>query len=296
MSIIYMFPFPDVHIFCLNVSVGDNVTLQTGICLEPDFRVSWTRGRDFIGKEIAKYVNNTPVYPDKNLEDFLSLDVNSGSVTFIHITKELSGYYCLKLWEGLDEHSDTQFLIMVYEKVSTPQISSEPHLPDTTQSCHIKCCVENKPDVTLTLYRGDTVINCTSSQENSTDLWLSLEISRPSEDTYRCEAENPVCNASVTFNSTSWCPRPKTVFSGRMIIWIVLLLAVVFVFVNVGRWVCGKLNEDSGKPTLETPGCLEMNLSHEGSQAREERLGKKSADLLRNDPKESYNSFAETLT
>lgn len=111
MSIIYMFPFPDVHIFCLNVSVGDNVTLQTGICLEPDFRVSWTRGRDFIGKEIAKYVNNTPVYPDK---DFLSLDVNSGSVTFIHITKELSGYYCLKLWEGLDEHSDTQFLIMVY--------------------------------------------------------------------------------------------------------------------------------------------------------------------------------------
>lgn len=44
------------------------------------------------------------------------------------------------------------------------------------------------------------------------------------------------------------------VFSGRMIIWIVLLLAVVFVFVNVGRWVCGKLNEDSGKPTLETPG------------------------------------------
>uniref|UniRef100_A0A4W5RIE5 Ig-like domain-containing protein n=1 Tax=Hucho hucho TaxID=62062 RepID=A0A4W5RIE5_9TELE len=67
-----------------------------------------------------------------------------------------------------------------------------------SSSCSVVCSVDNEKEVILTLYRGEEMLNRTSSPDLTTDPSLRLEAEgKDYNSTYSCVAANPVSNETV---------------------------------------------------------------------------------------------------
>jgi hypothetical protein len=78
------------------------------------------------------------------------------------------------------------FVFFLPDSVSKPQVTE-----CDSSSCSVVCSVDNEKEVTLTLYRGEEILNQTSSPDLTTDLSLHLEVEGS------CVASNPVSNETV---------------------------------------------------------------------------------------------------
>ncbi|XP_034044592.1 uncharacterized protein LOC117526647 [Thalassophryne amazonica] len=192
----------------VNGLVGDNVVLDTGVKeLQKDHKVIWTKGRDFVGISVAEWEKNiTTIIP--SFQGILYLDWHTGSLTFINIKSNVSGYYCVKMLLWGDPHILRQYALNVYDPVPKPHISGT-QVDDGT--CSVTCSSQNAPSDTLSWYRGEKKINQTCDPDMSRNLSLLLKIKRDiqEKDIYKCEASNPVDRKTVTLNSTAWCPLPN---------------------------------------------------------------------------------------
>ncbi|XP_044202539.1 SLAM family member 5-like isoform X2 [Thunnus albacares] len=202
----------DNTVISIEVLEGENVTLDTGVKeLQKDRKVMWTQGPDFVGEPIAQWKNNITSI-DESFKGVLLLNPHTGSLTFIRVTKNYAGVYCVKLLWGDDPYILRKFSIKVFEPVPIPHISSaqanitKPLLNDG--SCHINCSVRNAPELTLFWYSRGKKINQTSNPDISTNLSLPLVIRN--EGIYSCMAANPVSNETIHVNSTEWCPPHAT--------------------------------------------------------------------------------------
>jgi hypothetical protein len=85
------------------------------------------------------------------------------------------------------------FVFFLPDSVSKPQVTE-----CDSSSCSVVCSVDNEKEVTLTLYRGEEILNQTSSPDLITDLSLHLEVEGKNyNSTYSCVASNPVSNETV---------------------------------------------------------------------------------------------------
>ncbi|XP_041839274.1 SLAM family member 5-like [Melanotaenia boesemani] len=192
----------------VNVLEGNNVTLNSGLQeLDKDHNVMWTQGQDFSGDQIAQWKASI-VTISESYQDILQMDPTTGDLVFLRVTKSLTGFYCVKILKGREPHVLRQYHLAVYEPVSVPKIT-------TTQTniraeltndgfCYVSCSVENGPDVNLTWYQGEKQISQTSNNNISISLSLPLEIVK--EETYTCEANNPVSTETDSINSKQECP------------------------------------------------------------------------------------------
>uniref|UniRef100_A0A3P8ZA73 Ig-like domain-containing protein n=1 Tax=Esox lucius TaxID=8010 RepID=A0A3P8ZA73_ESOLU len=185
---------------------GQTVTLNTGLTGLQKHMIYWTY--DPAGSEtIIATLNvrrNRPEYNER-----LHLDAQSGSLTIKSLTTNDHGLYEMEVIR-LQPLTQT-FHLIIYAPVSVPNIRciTQSRSVDrllTKESFSLVCSVKNGRDVILSWYRGEDIINQTSSRDPNITLYLPLEVKEGNE-TYRCVANNPVSKQTTKLRIEDHCQQ-----------------------------------------------------------------------------------------
>ncbi|CDQ72238.1 unnamed protein product [Oncorhynchus mykiss] len=128
---------------------------------------------------------------DERFKNRLHWDNVTGLFSLSDLQIEDAGVYSVENKDG--EKRIPKFNLILYYVVSKPQVRE-----CDSSSCSVVCFVDNEKEVTLTLYRGEDILNQTSSPDLTTDLSLRLEVEGKNyNSTHSCVASNPVSNETV---------------------------------------------------------------------------------------------------
>ncbi|XP_026107917.1 SLAM family member 9-like [Carassius auratus] len=205
-----------IGVFAESVSVteGDSVTLHTDLTeIHEDDEIVWKYGAE---KSLIAQINrDAEVYstcdvPDERFRDRLKLDRQTGSLTITNITTQHTGEYQLEI-NGAKLSSKT-FNVSVYARLSVPvissnstQCSSSSSSSSSQQNCSLVCSVVNVGHVTLSWYKGNSLLSSISVSDLSISLSLPLEVEYQEKNSYSCVINNPITNQTTHLDISKLC-------------------------------------------------------------------------------------------
>ncbi|XP_016349330.1 uncharacterized protein LOC107694203 [Sinocyclocheilus anshuiensis] len=192
---------------------GDSVTLHTNVTeIHRDDQIIWTFKLKNSENRLAIIYNQIlSIYDSKEynkiFRDRLKIDEQTGSLTITNINKLHSGLYKLQIMNGGVKHKS--FSIAVYGLLTVPVISDSPENPSvsersSSQNCSLLCSVLNVSDVTLSWYKGNSLLSSISVSDLSISLSLPLEI-ECLDDSYSCVVAYSFTNQTKHLNITDRC-------------------------------------------------------------------------------------------
>ncbi|XP_043078799.1 SLAM family member 5-like [Puntigrus tetrazona] len=191
-----------------SVSEGDSVTLNSGATeLHEDDDILWKFGAErFQIAKMKKRIRNVSTYdgPDGRFRDRLKLDDQTGSLTIMNISTQHAGDYQLEI-AGAKKSSKT-FSVSVYARLPVPVISSNSsNCSSSSSSCSLLCSVVNVGHVTLSWYKGNSLLSSISVSDLSISLSLPLEVEYQDKNTYSCVINNPIRNQTTHLDISQLC-------------------------------------------------------------------------------------------
>uniref|UniRef100_A0A8C2BNA6 Ig-like domain-containing protein n=1 Tax=Cyprinus carpio TaxID=7962 RepID=A0A8C2BNA6_CYPCA len=195
----------------VSVMEGDSVTLNTDVevCDGDDILWKYVAGKSPVGKmkkrkQIVSTFNDT----DGRFRDRLKLDNQTGSLTITNITTEHAGVYQLEI-SGAKLTSKT-FSVSVYVCLPVPVISSNSSQCSSSssssqQNCSLVCSVVNVGHVTLSWYKGNSLLSSISVSDLSISLSLPLEVEYQDKNRYSCVINNSFTNQTTHLDITGLC-------------------------------------------------------------------------------------------
>ncbi|XP_043078798.1 SLAM family member 5-like [Puntigrus tetrazona] len=190
----------------VSVTEGDSVTLNTNLTeIHEHDDILWKFGAERF--QIAKMKTrnrNVPTYdgPDGRFRDRLKLDDQTGSLTITNISTQHAGDYQLEI-TGAKKSLKT-FSVSVYARLPLPVISSNSS-NCSSSSCSLLCSVVNVGHVTLSWYKGNSLLSSISVSDLSISLSLPLEVEYQEKNTYSCVINNPIRNQTTHLNISQLC-------------------------------------------------------------------------------------------
>ncbi|XDV22039.1 hypothetical protein PO909_027012 [Leuciscus waleckii] len=191
------------------VMEGSSVTLQTGVNKQNDDLIVWYFGpANTLVAQINGKANSTKIH--ESVVRRMRLD-NDGSLNILNITTADSGLYNLKI-TSKKRVSYKRFSVTVFGEYSKFRNLDNLPIPviirNTSQSssCVLQCSVVNVSHVTLSWYRGLSLLSNISASDLSISLSLPLEVEYQDKNTYSCVINNPISNQAKHLDITQLCP------------------------------------------------------------------------------------------
>ncbi|CAM4658881.1 unnamed protein product [Leuciscus chuanchicus] len=190
----------------VSVTEGDSVTLNTDVKVQRDDQILWMFGPQ--ETRIAElYKQNIDMFgSNKIFGDRLQMDSQTGSLTIRNINKTHSGLYKLQIRSDR-RNSDKIINVTVYAPLPIPFITGSSQQCFSSRSsesrCSLVCSVLNVSDVTLSWYKGISVLSSISVSDLSISLSLPLEVEYQDKNTYSCVIYNPITNQTSHLDNIS---------------------------------------------------------------------------------------------
>uniref|UniRef100_A0A8C2HUZ5 Ig-like domain-containing protein n=1 Tax=Cyprinus carpio TaxID=7962 RepID=A0A8C2HUZ5_CYPCA len=191
---------------------GDSVVLNTDLTkIREDDDILWKFGvKMSLIAEIRRDAGifNTSDVPDGRFRDRLKLDNHTGFLTITNISTQHTGDYTLEIRGA--KRSSKIFSVSVYANLPVPVISSNSITNCSSSSssssyCSLLCSAVNVGHVTLSWYKGNSLLSSISVSDLSISLSLPLEVEYQDKNSYSCVLNNPIRNQTTHLNITQLC-------------------------------------------------------------------------------------------
>ncbi|XP_051763372.1 CD48 antigen-like isoform X2 [Ctenopharyngodon idella] len=229
----------------VSVTEGDSVTLNTDIKVQKDDLILWNFGlREARIAEI--YKQTTDIQNSyETFGDRLQMDSQTGSLTIRNIRTDHSGLYKLQIGRS-KETSYKRFNVTVYAHLPVLNITSNSSNCSSSSrssesNCSLLCSAVNVSHVTLSWFKGNSLLSSISVSDLSIRLSLPLEVEYQDKNTYSCVINNPISNQTQHLNVTQLCHTcadltALTIFLAAFIPTVLLVILVgVMYFLNRKR-------------------------------------------------------------
>ncbi|XP_058618078.1 natural killer cell receptor 2B4-like [Onychostoma macrolepis] len=192
---------------------GDSVTLQSGPTeIQSDDLITWTFGDPgvriaHINKE-AGHFNTCDAVLDGKFRDRLELNHQTGSLTIKNNRTTDSGLY--QVTNSGSKKTTHRFNVTVYARLPVPDITGiSSNCPSSSsssqQNCSLLCSVVNVGHVTLSWFKGNSLLSSISVSDLSISLSLPLEVEYQDNNTYSCVLNNPISNQTTHLDISQLC-------------------------------------------------------------------------------------------
>ncbi|XP_065099378.1 uncharacterized protein [Paramisgurnus dabryanus] len=201
---------------------GDSVTLSVSLT-ESQIKegISWKFGlKDVRIAGVMREDNNVRLFddkPDGRFRDRLKLNKHTGSLTVTDTSITHTGLY--KIFNTKTNTKLKTFNITVYARLPVPVISKDSSQSSSSSSiksrknqqkdeesskCVLLCSVLNVRDVSLSWYKGNSLLSSISVSDQSS-ISLHLKVDYQDNNTYSCVLNNTIVNQTQHFNINDVC-------------------------------------------------------------------------------------------
>ncbi|CAM4599665.1 unnamed protein product [Leuciscus chuanchicus] len=193
-SISYVFlTFLFVDTVEISVKEGESLTVNSNLTEKKDYDwIRWMFGdENILIAEINVKADRITVYDDYlgRFRDRLKLNNQTGSLTITNITTEHAGDYKLQ----------------IKTRLPVPVISRDCSSSSSSSSCSLVCSAVNVGHVTLSWYKGNSLLSSISVFYRHMSLSLPLEVEYQDKNSYICVLNNPISNQTQHLNITQLC-------------------------------------------------------------------------------------------
>ncbi|XP_067252608.1 CD48 antigen-like [Chanodichthys erythropterus] len=230
----------------VSVMEGDSVTLNTDVTeVQSNDQILWMFGpRDTriaqIFKQIIDMYNSNEIFGHR-----LQIDSQTGSLTIRNIRSEHSGLYKLQIISDIRGTSYKRFSVTVYAHLPIPFITRNSSC--SSSSCSLLCSAVNVGHVTLSWYKGNSLLSSISVSDLSISLSIHLEVEYQDKNTYSCVLNNPISNQTqhLDISELCWyCSNISTPSYFILIITIVGVLLLLLISACVFYCCCRKYSQE----------------------------------------------------
>uniref|UniRef100_A0A8C2JZF0 Ig-like domain-containing protein n=1 Tax=Cyprinus carpio TaxID=7962 RepID=A0A8C2JZF0_CYPCA len=190
----------------VSVKEGDSVTLHTDVTQIQKYNdTEWTFGDTFIKFNIK---TQQVSYSDsaERFRDRMKVDHQTGSLTIMNTRTTDSGDYILQMYGN--PYLKKTFRVTIYAPLSPPVITS--YCPSSSSSssvyeCALLCSAMYVGHVTLSWYKGNSLLSSISVSDLSISLSLPLEVEYQDKNSYSCVINNPISNQTTHLDIRKLC-------------------------------------------------------------------------------------------